>query len=640
MFGNGRKNICVILCDVADYYQEQVCKTLTSCAKEKGYNLAYFSFFLCYGVNTKNGRGEANIINLIPYEDFDGFILCHDTFQNKEAVCQMFDYIKTRTKVPVITIRRKADGYPCVLADGEGAIAQFVKHFVTEHGYTRIGFMNGPKGHPDAQARLEDYKRGLQECGMEYDETLVYYGNFWRDHARLAVKYFTEEIAERPQAIVCANDYMAISLCNELINAGIMVPDDMGISGYDDVLESSINMPPITTVSVPVEKMSKTAFETLDRLMNGESVEPVQTIKAQIVIRNSCGCQGMDMSTMLKKRVRQLQEHERLVDLVQNNTYMSVELSDIESPEEMVDYLRLLENENMQVKDFFICLGEGKGSHYPKYASSKPGYPKKMKAISSVINRNVIATEVFSTRDLLPKEAVEDESMIYYFFPIHNLEQTFGYFAISYYGVHSCEKTFHSWLAIIGNALENLRLKQKTQLLLEELNNLYVHDALTGLMNRRGFENSSREYYTLSRQRRESMVVVSIDMDNLKVVNDEFGHMQGDIALQTIGKAIEHAARNDDICARVGGDEYAVAGIGYTKEDVEAFLRSFHEYLRNFNEESGLSYLVGASCGYCIISDEHNISLEAAIVESDNNLYENKREKKANKKNQVIRGEE
>ena len=99
MFNNGRKNICVILCDVADHYQEQVCRVLTS-------NLAYFSFFLTYGVDTKNGRGEANIINLIPYENFDGFIICHDTFQNKDAVRQMFQYIKERTKVPVITLRR------------------------------------------------------------------------------------------------------------------------------------------------------------------------------------------------------------------------------------------------------------------------------------------------------------------------------------------------------------------------------------------------------------------------------------------------------------------------------------------------------------------------------------------------------
>lgn len=60
--------------------QKKDCYVLTSNVCVKGYNLAYFSFFLTYGGDTKNGRGEANIINLIPYENFDGFIVCHDTF--------------------------------------------------------------------------------------------------------------------------------------------------------------------------------------------------------------------------------------------------------------------------------------------------------------------------------------------------------------------------------------------------------------------------------------------------------------------------------------------------------------------------------------------------------------------------------
>nr|MBP3598272.1 GGDEF domain-containing protein [Eubacterium sp.] len=640
MFMNGRKNICVILCDVADFYQEQVCRTLTLCAQNKGYNLSYFSFFLCYGIDTKNGRGEANIVNLVPYEKFDGFIICHDTFQNEQAVRRMFECIKERTQAPVITLRRQQEGYPCVVADSQGAISRFVEHFVKVHGCDKIGFMNGPKNHPDAQRRLEDYKQGLINSGLEYDEKLVYYGNFWRDHAKIAVKYFTEELAERPQAIVCANDYMAISLCNEMINHGFMVPDDIGISGFDDILEASINMPPITTVRIPAKDMSELAFETLDKMIQGEPVPEIQKLKADIVIRNSCGCEGMDMTTMMKKRVRQSQEHERMLDLIQNNTYMSVELSDMEDVGEIISHMRLLENEDIHVNSFFLCLGEGAGQYYPKYYSKQEGYPERMKAVASVLNRKEITTKEFATAELLPKEAMQEETMIYYFFPLHHLEQTFGYFAISYEGVYGCEKTFQSWIAIIGNALENLRLKQKTHSLLEELNKLYVHDSLTGLLNRRGFETETKEIYELSRGNKETMVIVSIDMDNLKVVNDRYGHMQGDVALQTISKAIDYATRKEDVCARIGGDEFSIVGIGYDNDDVQVLLQSFNDYLERFNEESGLPYLVGASCGYCIISEEHDISLETARVESDNHLYENKRQKKLMKKDIVIRDED
>ena len=640
MFSNGRKNICVILCDVADYYQEQVCRVLTSNARVKGYNLAYFSFFLTYGVDTKNGRGEANIINLIPYENFDGFIICHDTFQNKDAVRQMFQYIKERTKVPVITLRRPWEEYHCVLSKNNGAICNLVQHFVDVHGFEKIAFLSGPKDHPDAMERLNEYKQGLKSRNIPYDENLVYYGNFWRDRAKLTARYFAFDLKERPQAIMCANDYMALAVCNELISMGIMVPDDIAVTGYDDIWESTINMPPITTVKMQVEKMSQKAFESLEKMMNGEEVPKEQKVEPKIAIRNSCGCEGMDIQAMLKKRVRQSQEHEKLLDLVQNNTYMFVEMSDVASAENLVEHVRLLEAEDNFVEHFFICLGEGRGKIYPKYCSKKPGYPPQMKAIGSVLNRRVIDTACFDTTELLPKEATTQEPMVYYFFPLHNLQDTFGYFAISYQGEHSCDQTFHSWIAILGNALENLRMKQKTHALLEELNNLYIHDALTGLLNRRGYENATREMYNKSIETHKSMVVFSIDMDNLKIVNDQFGHAQGDLALKTIANAMEYAASEGAMCARIGGDEFSAFGLDYEQEEAEEFLKRFHEYLAEFNYTSQLPYNVWASCGYCIISGIHDMTLEEAVVESDARLYQEKREKKEKFVETVLRKEE
>ena len=439
---------------------------------------------------------------------------------------------------------------------------------------------------------------------------------------------------------MCANDYMALAVCNELISMGIMVPDDIAVTGYDDIWESTINMPPITTVKMQVEKMSQKAFESLEKMMNGEEVPKEQKVETKIAIRNSCGCEGMDIRAMLKKRVRQSQEHEKLLELVQNNTYMFVEMSDVASAENLVEHVRLLETEDNFVEHFFICLGEGRGKVYPKYCSKKPGYPPQMKAIGSVLNRRVIDTACFDTTELLPKEATTQEPMVYYFFPLHNLQDTFGYFAISYQGEHSCEQTFHSWIAILGNALENLRLKQKTHALLEELNNLYIHDALTGLLNRRGYENATREMYNKSIETHKSMVVFSIDMDNLKIVNDQFGHAQGDLALKTIANAMEYAASEGTMCARIGGDEVSAFGLDYEQEEAEEFLRRFHEYLAEFNHTSQLPYNVWSSCGYCIISGIHDMTLEEAVVESDARLYQEKREKKEKFVETVLRKEE
>lgn len=641
MFGNGLKTIGVILCDVSSHYQEQICHTITSYVQSAGYNVAYFTFYTCYGTQTRNGRGEANIIHLVPYEDLDAIIFCHDTLTNQEARDKTWEYIKSRCTCPVITLRRDSGEYPCVLVNQKHSIEQIVYHFIDDHKLKRVAFLSGPYDHPDSIKRLNDYKDALANRGISFDEKLVFEGDFWHERTKEAAKYFMMDLEERPEAIVCANDYMAIDLSNELISQGFLVPDDIAISGFDDIWEASITMPPITTIAVPVAEMSRQALKLIEKMWNGEEIERVNYLDAEIKIRNSCGCETFSMQSMLAKRVRQVNEHNHILERVQINTYISIDLSDMDTVDGIEDKTRLLEYADNHVRSFFICLGEGRGSTYPKYRSSKTGFAKKSKAIGGgVLDGKKIDTKSFETRRLLPPEATVEEPMVYYFFPLHNNQYSFGYFAISFEDVYSVDKAFQNWLAILGNALDMIRIKQKNHRLLRELNELYVHDALTGLYNRRGFDSASKELYDRAREEKKTFVVFALDMDNLKIVNDRFGHMNGDLALKTIGAAMEAAAQPGDVCARVGGDEYNVVGIGYDKDKAVAFIDAFQQYLDDFNETSELPYLVRASVGWHMILPGEKERLEACVNKADASLYEYKRKKKEKKKDGVIREKE
>lgn len=558
MFENGRKTIGVILCDVSSHYQEQICQTLSMYAKEADYNLAYFTFFSCYGTEiTRNGRGEANIVHLIPFD------------------------------------------------------------------------------HPDTITRLADYKRALANRGIPFDERMVYEGDYWTKKAKEAADYFTMELAEKPEVIVCANDYMASSLMNELIAKGFLVPDDIAVSGFDNIWESSITLPPITTVSVPVHDMVKQAVGLIEAMWRGETVPQKSYVNSEVIFRNSCGCETFNMQSMLAKRVRQMNEYQSIMESNQSNTYMFIDLSDLDHVDGIEKSLRIGANDH--IDSFFICLGEGRGEQYPKYCSPANGFAKKSKVVGGLFHKRACVFDVFETSRLLPKDVSEDKPMIYYFFPIHNNQFSYGYLAVSYEDNYSTNKTFNNWLAILGNALEMIRIKQKNQGLLQELNNLYVHDALTGLYNRRGFDSVSLEKYKRAKKEKKSFVIFAIDMDNLKVVNDRFGHMNGDLALRTIGEAMQAVAGKEDACARVGGDEYNVVGIGYTEDMAEQFVKDFNGYLADFNEESELPYLVKASVGYCLLESEKERDLEDCVNAADGKLYEYKRDKKKKKLDNVLR---
>lgn len=638
MFKNGRKTIGVIINDVNCHYQEHVCQALTTYAMKAGYNLAYFSCYTCYGdLTTPNGKGEANIVHLVPFEKLDAVILCQDTLLYEEPLTYVLNAIKEKCKCPVVTLRQDTGIYPCVLVEDDHHIEQMVYHFIDEHKKTKFGFLSGPMEHPDSIKRLNQFKRALENRGIAFEDSMVFEGDFWHNKGRGAADYFTLETKECPEVIICANDYMAISLVNELVAKGVMVPNDIAVSGYDDIWEASIMIPPITSVKVPATQIAEQAMKKIERLWAGEEEERVTTVSSQLVIRNSCGCNSIDMFSTLAKRVRQSKEYENILDCSQNNIYFMIDLSSMDSIDGIEKHLHFEETFGNRVEHLFICLGEGEGDKYPKYYSNMPGYAKKSKAVGGLYHKQSIETESFDTSELLPEEARENGSMIYYFFPLHNNEYSFGYLAISLKGIGGLGKAFHYWLAILGNALETIRIKQKNQGLLGELNYLYVRDSLTGLYNRRGFDTNVEEYYKRAKKEGKSFAVVAIDMDNLKTVNDKFGHSNGDLALKTIGAAMKEVAKESDICSRIGGDEYNIIGFDYTKEELRTLERTFHKYLDDFNQTSGLPYLVNASVGLFLCEQGEELSLSQCLNAADKKMYEDKQRKKQEKRDRVLR---
>lgn len=623
---NGRKTIGIILFDITGYYQQQLVHTLSKTASKRGYNLLTFSAFTIYGSNTKNAAGEHNILHLIPYEQLDALIVCHDTFNSNEAVEELWKLVTERCQAPIISIRKKVNGCYNILVEDTDAIPAFVRHFHDVHHFDRIAFMSGPYNHPDAIFRLERYKEAMAELGLDCPEEYIFEGNFWRDCALDAAKHFMS-LKKRPQAIVCANDYMALSLCKELTLQGYSVPHDIAISGFDDVRDARANVPPLTTCYVSVPDMAEKAMETIDTLLNGKEAPACTFVPTKIIIRNSCGCESSTMKDLSLSRMYEVEFMEQLINHNAHNTFVSISLENMTSAEDIGDYLRLEDVPGI-TRDFYLCLGIHGNGAYPQVKKKAPGFAKRSHSIYSLRDLNPIATSSFETKKLLPPEAIREEPMTVFFFPIHYLEYNFGYVAATSNGEEAQDTLFHSWLSLIGNTLENLRIRAKNQALLEKLNMLYHEDFLTKLYNRHGFEQFSDEEFAESKKHNIKTMTLSIDMDNLKYINDVYGHSHGDLALQTIADAMRQACSGCEICARIGGDEFAVFGYDYSEEKAKQYTENFLQYLKDFNAQSNLPYCVNASFGYTISDPSLSISRENYMKISDDLLYQNKRKRK------------
>ncbi len=218
--------------------------------------------------------------------------------------------------------------------------------------------------------------------------------------------------------------------------------------------------------------------------------------------------------------------------------------------------------------------------------------------------------------------------MIYYFAMLHHLDKNFGYIAISYEKLQTYMITFQNWLINIGNALENIRIHRELNRLIYTLEDMSYKDDLTDLYNRRAIETLGQKYLKQCMQKQVGFMVLTIDMDNLKYINDTFGHAQGDVALRAIGMAISAAAEDDEICIRYGGDEFMAIGMDYDAQKLDTFLKRFKEELDLFNHSGENKYKVQVSYGWNMLIPDSQTTLEDCLILSDQRMYRQKSERK------------
>lgn len=163
------------------------------------------------------------------------------------------------------------------------------------------------------------------------------------------------------------------------------------------------------------------------------------------------------------------------------------------------------------------------------------------------------------------------------------------------------------------------------QVLLDrELRYLALTDDLTCLYNRRGFFAAATQQLKLALRKGKGMLLLFCDVDNLKRINDTYGHREGDLALVRAADALEEAFRDSDILARLGGDEFAVLALEASNDDQAALLHRLEKILRKSND-SETRYELALSVGVARFDPQHAVSLGDLMERADRDMYEQKR---------------
>lgn len=575
-------------------------------------------------------KGETEIFELMNYDMIDGIILLGDTFIVDGVTERISERAKARD-IPVINVADPV--HPIdhnVLLSDRGAMELCVRHLVEDHGLRKINFIGGFPGNPETEYRLAAYKKVLEDNGIPFEPERVGYGEFWKKAVDV-----TEEIiakGELPEAIACASDTMAFFCMDTLKAHGYRIPEDIIVTGFDGIRECEEYSPSLTTVRHAYETAGNEAVAAMERLWAEEDIGAEVYVESELLKGQSCGCVSKtDRSAdffeqQIWYKTKSLEFNHDLID-------MSTRLAAAETSQQLfVDCCKGADF--FHLKNMYVCISTSfEQDEDDGISADTTRIADEMMCMLDKSGRVPVGTE-FSSKELVPYEGLldGDEMVFMAFSPLYYKDDIMGYLAYEPSYVGGMGDLFTTWVMNIANNAGSFYMKNQLRYLVQKLENLYVRDPLTELYNRRGMNQFGERLVAAAKKSGKAITVFSVDIDDLKPINDNFGHRSGDNAICRAALSVRAAMPERSVCCRTGGDEFVVICSGLEKGKERVHINRIEQQLDRYNSEGGMPYKVSCSCGFSTAEIGEFESLEKMITQADMEMYKVKSAKKAGRR--------
>lgn len=628
-----RKIIGIIAARANGIYQKKFIEGVQRRAYELDYDVLVFSNITDEGPAEKWQYGEHNIYSMINYDLLDALIFLPDTIKDSAVVDRLAEKIRTEFRKPVVSAELDKDGFASIFTDDIQPIKRIMSHLIDDHKFSNIAFVTGKKGHPHARNRLEGYFEALVEHGLPIDRDKVYYGNFWYDCGERIVGELLADGKALPQAIACASDTMAVGICEELKKRGIRVPEDVAVTGYDSVHAGITYQPCITSAVIPSDVTGERAVNYLHAQMTGQEYKDEGSADIRLCIGQSCGC-NVSLSDRENAAAQIWRSEDLSMDCTapQNNMLEGLlSESDISKYFWTVNWFTYYLG---SFDSFYIALCDNwdnpreseKGGNY-----LRDGYSKRMVLALEHGNtkerEHIDLTHKFNLAEMLPNiYNKRDYPTTYFFTPLHFNDRCFGYSAISFgRDIRSYDNNYCLWIRYVNCSMESLRRQRRLMTMYRRMRESAIMDTMTGIYNRNGFNLYADEIFTSAKDNGKNLLVVLGDLNRLKYINDNLGHLSGDTAIKAAASAFKEVCGVSRVCCRIGGDEFIILDYGdYTPEEIEGIKQGIRQRLAEFEQESGGELPMSVSLGVFYGSVDEYVSIEKPISLADKEMFEDK----------------
>ena len=274
------KSIGLVIKEVNNPYFADIIIGVQEAAAEQGYGVLVVSSERTYKL-------EQNLVDLLVAKDVEGLII-NPLLDEDADLSHLFEL--KRRNIPMVLLESvRGMQASMVDVDNVGASKNAVMHLI-ERGHTRIVHLAGPRYSMHSDERIEGVRRAFSGQRFVFDDDdIIHAGARLEDGYRAGLQYFRERTHDRPTAVTCYNDLVALGLMRALREIGLNVPDDVSVIGYDDIEMASYASVPLTTVRVPKRQIGRTSTEILIRhieALDAGTIEKV-SLKAQLIVRAS-----------------------------------------------------------------------------------------------------------------------------------------------------------------------------------------------------------------------------------------------------------------------------------------------------------------------------------------------------------------
>ena len=463
--------IAVLIGQADEEYQSRFLNGFLTQTKKADMDVCVFSMYRKYQATHERELGESNIYQLVNFDRFDGIVMMKDTIQTKGIAQRIEEELHDCFDGPVLCVEQESEYFDSVCTDGYSPIVEIIEHLIVKHGYKDIAFLTGKEWHPHAQQRLKAYKETMEKHGLEVSDDRIIFGDFWYKSGELCVEQLLATEKGLPEAIACANDQMAIGVCEELQKKGYNVPEDVAVVGFDSTEEGQTCPIPLTSAVVAARLCGIYAADYMVAKLKGREV-PEFTGRAEIVTGPSCGCDPEECTLGHELALRKnwgTQLSDDGYDSI--NNFMG---DDLLMQTSLINFLSTAFAYAYQIEgaeEFHLCLNScwADLDFEDSIHCKNDGYDNRiLHAIRYQRDGTdglVSCEDFFDVEEMLPGLGIRREATVYYFTPVFFEDECFGY-AVVNYGEQpkTYDRIYRDWITLLARSFEGLRRSEEIRL--------------------------------------------------------------------------------------------------------------------------------------------------------------------------------